>query len=69
MQTVFARNEPNGNAFNSESARGQVNRSAAEVYEEFFIPALFQEWPLHVAGAAQIQPGQRVLDVACGTVR
>jgi hypothetical protein len=27
-----------------ESERGQVTRSAAEVYEEFFVPALFQEW-------------------------
>jgi len=47
--------------------RGQVNRSAAEVYEEFFIPALFQEWTNRVADAAHIQVGQRVLDVACGT--
>ena len=47
--------------------RGQVNRSAAEVYEEFFIPALFQQWTAKVADTARIQPGQRVLDVACGT--
>jgi len=47
--------------------RGQVNRSAAEIYDEFFLPALFQEWTGRVADAAQIQPGQHVLDVACGT--
>ncbi|MCC6614975.1 MAG: methyltransferase domain-containing protein [Anaerolineae bacterium] len=47
--------------------RGQVNSSAAEIYETFFIPALFQEWAARVADAAQIQPGQRVLDIACGT--
>jgi SAM-dependent methyltransferase len=47
--------------------RGQVNTSAAEVYEDFFVPALFQEWPVRVADAAHIQPGMRVLDVACGT--
>lgn len=46
--------------------RGQVN-SSAEVYAEFFVPALFQEWTNRVADAADIQPGQRVLDVACGT--
>ncbi|GIK42186.1 MAG: ubiquinone/menaquinone biosynthesis methyltransferase [Chloroflexota bacterium] len=51
----------------SASENGQVNRNAAEVYEEFFVPALFQQWPSHVTGAAEIQPGQRVLDVACGT--
>lgn len=46
---------------------GQVNHRAAEVYEEFFLPALFQQWPDRVADAAGIRPGQKVLDVACGT--
>src|SRR6185312_3862183 len=41
--------------------------AAATAYEEFFVPALFREWAARVAGAARIQPGQRVLDVACGT--
>ncbi|MBZ0315628.1 MAG: methyltransferase domain-containing protein [Anaerolineae bacterium] len=47
--------------------RGQVNHKAAEVYEDFFVPALFQEWASRVADAAHIQKGQHVLDVACGT--
>lgn len=47
--------------------KGQVTRSAAEIYEEFFVPALFQEWAARVADRAQLAPGQRVLDVACGT--
>jgi SAM-dependent methyltransferase len=51
----------------SASSTGQVVRSAAEVYEEFFVPALFQEWTGRVAAAAGIQSGQAVLDVACGT--
>jgi SAM-dependent methyltransferase len=51
----------------STSERGQVTKSAAEVYEEFFVPALFQEWAARVADAASLRPGQRVLDVACGT--
>lgn len=51
----------------SKSKTGQVTRSAAEVYEEFFVPALFQEWASRVADAAQISPGQHILDVACGT--
>ena len=50
-----------------ESSAGQVTRSAAEVYDEFFVPALFQEWAPKVAGAAQLASGQEVLDVACGT--
>ena len=51
----------------SASETGQVIGSAAEAYEAFFVPALFAEWPPRVANAACIQPGQRVLDVACGT--
>ena len=46
---------------------GQVNRTAAEVYEAFFVPALFQRWARPVAAAARIKSGQNVLDVACGT--
>jgi ubiquinone/menaquinone biosynthesis C-methylase UbiE len=51
----------------SASEKGQVTRNAAEVYEEFFLPALFQQWASRVADAAGIQAGQQVLDVACGT--
>ena len=45
----------------------QARIDAATAYEEFFVPALFQEWTPRVVAAAQLQPGQRVLDVACGT--
>jgi SAM-dependent methyltransferase len=48
-------------------ARGQVIASAAEVYEELYVPALFQEWAPRMADAARVAAGQRVLDVACGT--
>jgi ubiquinone/menaquinone biosynthesis C-methylase UbiE len=48
-------------------SEGQVTRSAADIYEEFFVPALFEEWAPRVAKAAQLSPGQKVLDVACGT--
>ena len=40
---------------------------AASAYERLFVPALFQEWANRVADAAGLRPGQRVLDVACGT--
>ena len=42
-------------------------RSPAEVYEEQFVPALFRPWGPLLCEAAQVGPGQRVLDVACGT--
>jgi ubiquinone/menaquinone biosynthesis C-methylase UbiE len=47
--------------------RGQVIASAAEVYDEFFVPALFQAWAEPVCDAAGVGPGDHVLDVACGT--
>ena len=50
-----------------ESVSGQVTRSPAEVYDEFFVPALFQQWGNVVAEVARIRPGERVIDVACGT--
>ena len=40
---------------------------AAKAYEEFFVPALFGPWASRVAARAQLQTGQHVLDVACGT--
>jgi SAM-dependent methyltransferase len=47
--------------------RGLVSASAAEVYEELYLPAIFEEWTPRMAEAARIAPGDRVLDVACGT--
>ncbi len=51
----------------NEHDRGQVAASAAEIYETFFVPALFGEWPPRVLEAAGVEAGDAVLDVACGT--
>lgn len=51
----------------AEQAMGQVTASAADIYESFFLPALFAQWAPQVADAAGIGAGQSVLDVACGT--
>lgn len=40
---------------------------AAKAYEALMVPALFGTWAPRVADAAQLRPGQRVLDLACGT--
>jgi SAM-dependent methyltransferase len=40
---------------------------AAKAYESLFVPALFGTYAPIVADAAALQPGWRVLDVACGT--
>lgn len=45
----------------------QVQIESANAYETLFVPALFGQWAPRVVDAARIQPGQRVLDVACGT--
>ena len=50
-----------------DSETGQVSDEAARIYEEFYLPALFEEWSPLVVEAAQIQKGDRVIDVACGT--
>ncbi len=49
------------------SESGQVTSSAAEIYDEFFVPALFGAWAPRLVAAAELAPGMRVVDVACGT--
>lgn len=50
-----------------DAAELEAQIAAATAYESAFVPALFNAWPPRVVDAAQIRPGQRVLDVACGT--
>lgn len=49
------------------ASAGQVNASAAEVYEQFFVPALFGQWPERILESARLSDGEDVLDVGCGT--
>lgn len=46
---------------------GQVSATAAEIYDSFFVPALFGQWAEPLCDAAKIAPGARVIDIACGT--
>lgn len=50
-----------------QAAAGQVSDAAARIYEAFYVPALFTEWASPICEAAAIGPGDRVLDIACGT--
>jgi SAM-dependent methyltransferase len=47
--------------------RGQIDTSAAEVYDGFFVPALFGRFAEAVADAAAVGPSDDVVDVACGS--
>jgi ubiquinone/menaquinone biosynthesis C-methylase UbiE len=49
------------------SERWQVIGTAAQIYQERLVPAIFGPWAPQVAQLADIRPGDRVLDVACGT--
>ncbi|CAN5741551.1 methyltransferase domain-containing protein [soil metagenome] len=49
------------------AATGQINASAAAVYEQFFVPALFGQWPERILESAGLSDGEDVLDVGCGT--
>lgn len=51
----------------SDTDRGQLIASAAEIYDAFFVPALFSQWTDIVLAAADAQEGHRILDVGCGT--
>jgi SAM-dependent methyltransferase len=51
----------------SEQDAWQLAHDAAVAYEKDFVPAIFAQWPPVLAEAAAMKPGDRVLDVACGT--
>ena len=51
----------------TEAERGQVNTKAAEIYDTFFVPALFGQFAEQVLDHAKVAVGARVLDVGCGT--
>lgn len=40
---------------------------AAQSYEEFFVPAIFHQWPEQIISASAISESDDVLDLGCGT--
>lgn len=44
-----------------------LSLAQAEAYEEHFVPAIFGQWAPLLVDLAEVGPGHRVLDVACGT--
>ncbi len=51
----------------TEGRQWQVAGNAAEVYQRALVPAVFAPWAPLVVALADPRPGERVLDVACGT--
>ena len=51
----------------TETNDWQVPGSGAEIYETVFVPAMMGEWAPRIMALATPQPGERILDVACGT--
>ena len=51
----------------SEATTGQVSTQAAELYDRFFVPALFDQWPGTLLDLAEVRAGDDVVDVGCGT--
>ena len=47
--------------------RWQVAGSAAEIYDNYLVPAVFGPWAEILVEAAGVGAGDRVVDVACGT--
>src|SRR5207247_1537305 len=51
----------------SKQEQWQLSGNAAEIYERYLGPAIFGPWAPVLIERAALKPGERVLDVACGT--
>jgi SAM-dependent methyltransferase len=51
----------------TEQGQWQIAGNAAAIYEQALVPAVFAPWAPLVVALADPRPGDRVLDVACGT--
>ncbi len=51
----------------SRSRWQHIGGNAAEIYERHLVPAMFAPWAPTLVDLADVRPGERVVDVACGT--
>lgn len=45
----------------------ETPRNPAETYEGYMVPVLFEPWAQRLVEIIDPQPGERILDIACGT--
>ena len=45
----------------------EITDSYVRTHEQYLVPAIYAQWAVQVADIAEIEIGQHVLDVACGT--
>lgn len=45
----------------------EITGTPAEIYEQHTVPAIFVHWAPELVERLAVQPGERVLDLACGT--
>jgi ubiquinone/menaquinone biosynthesis C-methylase UbiE len=50
-----------------EQEEWQLNDSAPALYQRYLVPAMTAMWAANLTDRAALEPGERVLDVACGT--
>ncbi len=52
---------------NKQWQQWQLEGNIPEAYEKYLVPTIFAPWGEALVKLAELKPGERVLDVACGT--
>ena len=51
----------------AQGDRWQPSGNSAEIYEKYLVPAIFAFWSPILLSLVSPKPGERILDIACGT--
>jgi SAM-dependent methyltransferase len=51
----------------SDAKTWDFGKSRAEIHEDYLVPAMYAQWAIQATHMAEIDSGNRVLDVGCGT--